>query len=127
MPEIKEMHYEKKRLHEILATDTTPDGYTWEIINGGWLPCAYVKLPSNHPYCGLDCGAMDVVCHGGLSYDQQRKDGFWIGWDYGHCDDYCGTDLMIPKDWRVGGKKWTTQEIIKEIENVINQLREVKQ
>lgn len=46
--------------------------------------------------------------------------GTWvIGWDYAHSGDSYGLDDII------GGKKWSTGEIIKECEDVINQIIEI--
>ena len=53
------------------------------------------------------------------SYDTQES-GWWIGWDYAHCDDYCG---YMTYDC---GIKHTTKEIQIECFNVIEQLIKVK-
>lgn len=47
----------------------------------------YVKIPDDHPWNGLD--EEDIPCnvHGGITYAQNRNDGFWIGFDCGHTLD----------------------------------------
>ena len=52
------------------------------------------------------------------------KKGWFIGWDYAHFGDYidCGDaalNNMFPND-----KKWTTEEIVEECKNVIDQIVE---
>lgn len=46
----------------------------------------------------------------------EHKDGYWIGWDYAHYEDY--TFLWT-------GRAWTTEEILYEVKQVVNQLCEV--
>jgi hypothetical protein len=55
--------------------------------------CAYVRLPSGHPWEDQsDECAIDV--HGGITYSKQFGDGCWLGWDYGHAgDDEMGWDV----------------------------------
>lgn len=104
------------------------NGFDYKIINYGPHPCAYVSLPSNHKYYNEDYDNIDINCHGGLTFgrittfkpDKDIK--FWIGWDYAHLGDYSGLDIRYPSDFRVGGKKWTTEEILEEVKNVICQL-----
>ncbi len=79
---------------------------------------------------------MDIDCHGGLSFSRIIKEGekgwpqkltpgSWIGWDYGHAGDYVeGLDVMLTN--RLGGYRWTINEIDKECHYVINQLLKIK-
>ena len=41
---------------------------------------------------------------------------------YSAVGEYDGLDIRYPSDFRVGGKKWTTEEILEEVKNVICQL-----
>ncbi|MCM1315091.1 MAG: hypothetical protein NC040_10945 [Muribaculaceae bacterium] len=54
-----------------------------------------------------------------------ENDGWWIGWDYGHCTDYSG--FMMHEHWfdidTSHLKKWTTAEIFEEVKKVISQLK----
>ena len=60
-----------------------------------------------------------------LYIDKNTKlEGWFIGWDYAHCGDYCGYEETMPESIRTYGKKWTTEEIIKECENAIEQIIE---
>lgn len=88
--------------------------YFWET----WHPCAYLKVNK----IPVDIEMLDVPCHWGITFtkeveedDERAKWRFdeWlrIGWDYAHCDDY----MRILGRW----KKWTTKEILKEMEDVI--------
>lgn len=118
---MKEMIYknacEDERLHA-----AEYKGYRYAIFSMGFHPCAYVEVPASHPYFGKSCDECDIDCHGGVAYSWNRlatfddKNTWWIGWEYGHCDDYVGFAPFL------GGKKWTTAEIDKECKNVIEQL-----
>ena len=69
--------------------------------------------------------------HGGITYsedglyikDGQIIDGWFIGWDYAHCGDYMGYYEKIPGSLRLGEKKWTTEEIRENVQEVCYQLR----
>ena len=83
-----------------------------------WHPCAYVKvnkIPDDIEY-------LDVPCHWWITFNNEVKEDsawnkwrfkpwLWIGWDYAHCDDY----MRLLWRW----KKWTTNEIMEEIRDVI--------
>lgn len=82
-----------------------------------------MRLPENHPLFGEDYDTLNIAAHGGLTFSGIPKfagDGWWIGWDYAHYDDYTGYDGLFSVD----GKKWTTEEIVDECVNVIGQLME---
>ena len=51
----------------------------------------------------------------GLSSNDYHKDDYWIGWDYAHLGDYCGWLNVFDST----GKKWTTEEILQEVKEVI--------
>ena len=101
-------------------------GYEFEIISYGTHPCAYVCVPVGHPFYEKPYDEVDVDCHWGLTYSQRGTDGkWWIGWDYAHCDDYGGMSLLYASmgyAFDDNGKKWTTDEILKEVFEVIDQL-----
>lgn len=98
-------------------------GYPFSVINvHGTHPCAYVYLPKERDEYP------DV--HGGITYTgryperplltvntRHRKDGVWIGWDYAHS----GWDY-IPLIPRLGGIKWTTEEVVREVKQFIDEL-----
>lgn len=83
----------------------------------GTHPVAYVQIPSK------PIDTREISCHGGVTYsegdlniDGFEVKGFWIGWDYAHWGDCFGC---------LRGKKWTTEEIVEECKNVIDQLIEM--
>ena len=97
----------------------------------GTHPCAYVVIPDGHiikeyvdkwldeinegdwSYSEYELIEMhtNIHVHGGLTYGNRNV----IGWDYAHCDDYAPI-------YDEGGKKWTRDEIMRDIEQVIYEL-----
>ncbi len=122
---MKEMKYSKERKIEVLATGYC-FGLLYYILNLGTHPTAYIKIPSS---INIDKDKLDV--HGGITYSEnhlwisenQKIDGEFIGWDYGHYGDYAGYEEILPKEIRIGGKKWTTTEIYKEVREVCYQIK----
>ena len=99
------------------------EGYEYAVINYGTWPCAYVRIPETHPLYGENYDSLNIACHGGLTFSGIPKfadDGYWIGWDYAHYDDFTGYALSINDD----AKMWTTEEMIDECVDVIGQLME---
>ncbi|MDE5860857.1 MAG: hypothetical protein K2H28_01535 [Ruminococcus sp.] len=129
---MKEMIYKNESVAKLLDNGIYK-GYEYAIVSRGFHPCAYVKLPEGHTYYGLDYDDIPVECHCDLSYSENSLDvmpsdsGWWIGWDYGHCCDYSG--FMLQEYWHdidtLRYKKWTTAEILKEVKQVIDQLKGV--
>lgn len=134
---MKEMIYSIEPIKEVLYKGEK-DGYIFVIMSYGTHPCAYVGIPKNHGYYGLKYDDINISCHWGLTFAEpyckfmpwienaREKELWWIGWDYGHCDDYMpyleffnffGADEL---------KKWTTKEIIDECYDVIEQLKEIE-
>lgn len=134
--DMKPMIYQTSRLNppELLCQGTV-DGYNFYIINQGTHPCGYVEIPKDHPYFCVDYDAMDICCHGGLTYgstylaiaqpDTDNCDRYFIGWDYGHYGDYTGFDKYFLDDVPSYMKKHTTEEIVDECLNVISQLKAI--
>ncbi len=132
---MKEMIYQKDRKIELLEKGTC-FGYEYYILNLGTHPTAYINIPIKHKFYGKHYDDIhnkyDIEVHGGLTYsknhlwisDNKEIKGWFIGWDYGHYGDYAGYEEMLPKNIRVGGKKWTTEEIREEVYNVCKQLKE---
>ena len=122
---MKEMVYSAKRIAEVLHSGEYK-GYKFCILNLGTHPTAYVECKIEN--CnGYDDERLDTIkVHGGFTY---FDDGFWdkenkyLGWDYAHCMDYAGYEVMFPECMRsAGAKKWTTTEIYEEVKNVVDQL-----
>lgn len=133
---MKEMIYQKDEKRELLDSGIC-FGYKYYILNLGTHPTAYINIPKRHPFYNKDNYEIYDICydievHGGLTYskgylwisDNEKIKGWFIGWDYGHYGDYAGYEEMLPKNIRVGGKKWTTEEIREEVYNVCKQLKE---
>ena len=127
---------------EILAYETlnTPMGLlTYYIVNYGSHPACYISIPNEHIFYNKDEDDISKICHidchGGISYtgdtlprsvpkyDEKSSTipvwstGWYIGWDYMHYTDYRLSPLYVHE-----GKKWTTEEMIADCYDVINQL-----
>ena len=109
------------------------DGFHYVILSLGSHPCAYIELPNTHKYYGKDYYNIPIYCHGGLTYSSNEgivfpkdnlshRDGYWIGWDYAHYGDFCYYGIPY-LDCGSFDKKWTTEEILKEVKDVIEQLK----
>lgn len=133
--EPKEMIYQSQRKIELLYNQIYKN-YHYYILNLGAFPTAYIEIPKNNILFGrgynqiYDIG-FDFPVNGGLTYSSDilqignntiMANSWFIGWDYAHCTDYTGYDELYPIGIRTGGKKWTTEEIIKECENAIDYL-----
>ena len=126
---MKEMEYSIERKIEVLDTGYC-FGLLYYIMNLGTHPTAYIRIPENHKYYKKNYEDIDLIVHGGLTYASnhlwisktQKIDGWFVGWDYGHCGDYAGYEEMFPTELRTSGKKWTTQEIFKEVKEACYQL-----
>lgn len=126
---MKKMIYQVERKIEVLDTGTCFGFFYW-ILNLGTHPTAYIKIPRNNKYFRKDYEEVDIDVHGGLTYssdhlyisETQQLEGWFIGWDYSHCGDYAGYEEKLPEELRVGGKKWTTEEIREEVYKACKQL-----
>ncbi len=116
----KEMKYQRSLPGREKLAEGSVDEYKWMVISFGTHPCGYVSVPRNHPFYDKDYWDIDdrIRVHGGLTYSGKMGDSndFWFGWDYAHADDY--TYLST-----TGDKRWTTQEIVDECLDVIQQFQ----
>ena len=128
---IKEMEYGKESRTELLCKDKYKN-YNYYVLNLGTHPTAYIEIPkedklyrkSHFEIYEIGC---DIDVHGGLTYSSNelmgiKSENWFIGWDYAHIDDYCGYEETMPESIRTYGKKWTTEEIIEECKNAIDQI-----
>ena len=126
---MKQMKYQKNRKIELLY-NAIYKNYHYYILNLGTHPTAYVEIPKEHKLYGKDYNNIDIDVHGGLTYSNDKLfisqftilDNSWfLGWDYAHCYDYSGyyeaDDFLNTQ-----AKKWTTEEIIEECKNAIDQI-----
>ena len=132
---MEEMTYEPKMHDAKILYKGDFRGIDYLIVSYGTHPCCYVRIPLGNKYYNIDFDKIDIDCHGGITYAQFCDFGFgkkyYIGWDYAHFDDYTGfnqlaeivcKDMNIPFK-RLGGKKWTVFELIKECQYVIRQIQ----
>lgn len=104
-------------------------GYDFFIISYGTHPCAYIKIPKNHPYYNKSYIELPQNCHGDFTYSSFNllnnsefchmitdTDDYYIGWDYAHSGDYSGLRASS------NGRRWTVLEIYEEVKNVIEQV-----
>lgn len=123
---MKEMIYQKTRLNppEQIAKGNY-NGFDYYVLNLGTHPCAYIDVADTN-LNGKEYDEIDIYCHGGLTYSESTltttsKTGWFIGWDYAHCNDYSGyyteSDGSL---YRL--KRWTTQEMVNECKEVIDQI-----
>lgn len=125
---MKPMIYTHLRTKEILH-DGLYKNYYFVIVSYGVHPCAYVRVPKNHPFYKRDYNELDITCHGGLTFGDDLKhvipndesDAWYVGWDYAHVGDY---EILsnIPNFSFIEGKQWTTEEIYEDVKRVIDQL-----
>ena len=115
-----------------LLTKGAYRNYDYAVVSQGTHPCGYVRVPTNHPYYGKSYDDCNISCHGGLKYSDDylyistdiKICGWWIGWDYTHLGDYLEDKSCICN--HAYGTKYTTQEVITECHNVIDQLIEIQ-
>lgn len=129
---MKEMKYQSQFKSEVLDTGFC-FGLLYYIMNLGTHPTAYIKIPEGHKLYGKTDEKIyqEVDVHGGITYindsitieNNQKIEGWFIGWDYGHYGDYMGIEELVPMQFRIGGKKWTTQEIYKELREACYQIQ----
>lgn len=121
--EIKPMEYSICGKIDVLAHDTYK-GYEFAIISFVTHPCAYVGIPIGHRFYKKEYyeEIFDYIpAHGGLTYSEMgvyghMQDKWVIGWDYGHYGDYVPWELFSE------GKRWTTEEILEEVKDVIDEI-----
>ena len=139
---MQEMVYENKRnVPSIVLDKGYYKGYEYVILSLHIHPCAYICLTPNSVFYGKSYDSIHrmvehIDCNGGLTYSEHhlrnfleysdkykcdvktsRNDKWFIGWDYGHFNDYSAI-------FGGSGKKWKTEEILEEVKQVIDELSE---
>lgn len=111
------------------------EGYKYYIVSLGTHPCAYVEIPKGHKYYGKidgDAYDLDIDVHGGITFGDWNlcgvSDNYMIGWDYSHYNDfsYSFANVFVDDFGHFLGKKWTTEEILKDVKSVIHQVKGVE-
>lgn len=123
---INEMEYKSKTERKLLYRNIYKN-HEYFILSLGTHPCAYVKLVNpnlKHIVNHLESP------HGGITFNDIKLNigdeiinGNIIGWDYAHAGDYMGYYMEF-EDIDLDGRnrKYSTIEIIKDCENVIDEL-----
>lgn len=129
----KEMVYSSERTYGDILARGNIDGYEYLILSYGTHPCAYIAIPENHSrykdYHKLE-NDDSIYPHGGVTFSGSERSGIkghWIGWDYHHACDFSGYDLnRVNYDIFFERKQWTTAEIFNEVNDVIEQLKQLE-
>lgn len=118
---MKKMIYKPNREIELLDRGIYKE-HEYFAVSLGTHPCGYIKLRSWE----LPEIAENVCCHGGITYNRNylvlpegEIGGNFIGWDYAHYMDYAGYNEELGY---TDGKRYTTEEIVSECFEVIDQL-----
>lgn len=128
--EMKEMVYNKKRILDILY-EGEYNGYKFAILNLGAHPTAYVENKNQFDEYDQANEATDYFPHGAFTfcdkcYWHDNDETVYVGWDYGHCDDFAGYNLDGTDPYWQSLKKWTTEEIYEEVKKTIDLLSTLK-
>lgn len=92
------------------------------IVRGPGALCAYLGIPENHPLANKDYSDLPLAVHGGLTFAGTGEGVFWYGWDYGHSGDYAfyyDEPPLIGRFDHSDEKKWTIEEIEKEVNEAL--------
>lgn len=147
---MKEMIYDPAIKDVILLDNGIYKDFKYFIVNrGGAYPLAYIKLPDalkiscedpfeielDSPHGGITFGCEDAVPS--LLEGIARK-GNYLGWDYAHYDDYVRWDYDhwdfddyldhdAMESFRPKTKKrWITKEILEQVKNTIEEIRDAE-
>lgn len=114
---MKPMIYRKECYDREILHSGEIDGIKFYIVSYGTHPCAYVV-------CNIDdeTAYNEIECHGGITYTGKTFEEFdenenCIGWVYNHYGD-CNGSFEFHCD-----RKWTTEEILEEVKDVIKQVK----
>ena len=125
------MEYTPKRIEPIILDEGNIDGFDYIILSFGTHPAARIRIPPEHQfYKKIDVDSFNVDCHGGLEFAGDNLSytnnicGWFIGWNYNKNGDYRYHNGQGKRKIIAKVKKWTTDEIKTEVENVIKQLIE---
>lgn len=133
---MKEMTYTPTRETELLDAGLY-NGIEYLIISYGTHPCAYIKVPRDNKYFGVDYNDVPLYVHGGLTYGGDlaylnadiepiiNNSDYWLGWDYAHGGDFVGYDLALNLPFKSNDKKWTTDEIVRQVIQAIDDFKKL--
>lgn len=120
---MKEMVYKNRLGYKKLLDHDEYKGIEYYILSMGTHPCAYINLPSKNK--DKITSLINNMCHGGITFNGNILDigfdevrGDFVGWDYAHLCDYV-SGINVFDDFPFE-KKWTTEEILGEIKEIID-------
>ena len=121
------------------------NGYEYVICTYNYTPCCYVVINQKDPfYDALTYDDISLRMHGGCTYFEDgccffklrniqsynsSKELKVIGWDFGHCGDWAAWTSLSESATIINGKAaivWNRQSLLKEIEEVIIQIRNLR-
>jgi len=88
--------------------------------------CGYVGIGKDNPAYDMSYDGIPVSVHGGLTFadhklnEVETPEIYWVGFDCAHAGDQ--TQYDIENGWYRGDHFWTTEEVIKETEDLADQL-----
>ena len=118
----REMEYSTERTSSHVLARGCYNGHPFLVINShGYIPCGYVNAAGT-ALEGKEWDEIDIDCHGGITFADKFapvtcEDGWWIGWDYAHLNDY---DPTLP--YTDDGQKYDTADVVRECVSVIDQI-----
>ena len=120
---MKQMIYKEERIApEVLAEGDLKEHH-YVILSLGTHPTAYVEckkpLTQKQEYALRAHGG---ITYGGPVYWNREDNRYYIGWDYAHWGDYIGWNTKWPQLSNAHDKKWTTEEIYANVEEVVADL-----
>ena len=134
IPQKKEIIYTPISRIAVIVAEGEYKGVKYVCVNRGIHPCAYVfctqEFLDKH---ATEYETIDGICvHGGVSFignanellGLEDYDHPCFGWDYGHAGDWEGY-LEDEENIKFGHKKYTTDMLITDCENAIEQYLEV--
>lgn len=133
---MKEMVYTPTRNITLLDAGMYK-GIEYLIVSYGTHPCAYIKVPRDHKYFGADYNEVPLYVHGGLTYGGDlaylnaniepiiNNADYWLGWDYAHAGDFTGYYLIFGGPLLMNEKKWTTDEVFKQVIQAIDEFKKL--
>lgn len=139
---MKPMVYSGNGISELLYEETvtiTDKQLQICVVNiRGSHPCGYIRIPDDvYLAMSSECTKPDAICdcnnwhadvHYGITYaefgrhvdNDAIREGFWIGWDYAHFNDYTYYIDIDPYPWET---TYTTKEIVDEAIKAIPTIR----
>lgn len=138
----EDMIYGLNKRNKLIAYGIYENKYEWCVMNLQSYPTCYVRVPEDHIYFNIKEGMykqIPIKCHGGLTYYAYflylsdlfstetiiRKEGHWIGWDYGHNGDFCYMEDTGHTFPYIDERVYTTDILIRDCVNVCKQLVEL--